>query len=345
MPRRKRVTVLGAGSWGTAIAKICGENTRIHRGLFEEEVRVWVYDEMVEGRWLSEWITSHQINPRYMPGVKLPTNLRAVTELEAAVKDADVLVFVIPHQFLHSICKQMQGKILRTAKAISLSKGAEYHEETKQLWLSSDTIKAELGIETAVLMGANIASEIAEERFSETTVGCYLEQDGEMFRMLFDRPFFRVSVIHDVKGPELCGALKNVIALAAGFCDGLKMGDNTKAAVMRLGLMEMMKFSKTFFTGVLDRTFLESCGVADLITTCAGGRHRRCGEAFVRTGKSWEELEAELLNGQKLQGQETCVDVYRVLSARNMLHEFPLLTRIYKIAFEKAPPASLFEDL
>ena len=108
---------------------------------------------------------------------------------------------------------------------------------------------------------------------------------------------------------------QNIVACAAGFADGLGLGDNTKAAIMRIGLKEMIRFCKTFYPeGMQITTFFESCGVADLITTCYGGRNRRVSEAFVKSGKSIEDLEKELLNGQKLQGYQTCDEVVKMLS-------------------------------
>ena len=108
------------------------------------------------------------------------------------------------------------------------------------------------------------------------------------------------------------------MAVGAGFCDGLQMGDNTKAAVIRLGLMEMIKFCEVFYPAHEHRTFFESCGVADLVTTCYGGRNRKVAEAFARTGKTIDELEKEMLNGQKLQGPETAKEVNVLLKSKNM---------------------------
>lgn len=113
---------------------------------------------------------------------------------------------------------------------------------------------------------------------------------------------------------------QNIVACAAGFADGLGLGDNTKAAIIRIGLKEMIRFCKTFFAeGLQVTTFFESCGVADLITTCYGGRNRRVSEAFVKTGKSIEVLEKELLNGQKLQGYQTCDEVVKMLTVNGHL--------------------------
>ncbi len=140
---------------------------------------------------------------------------------------------------------------------------------------------------------------------------------------------------------ELCGALKNIVAVGAGFVDGLGFGGNTKAAIIRIGLVEMMKFCKTFYKGVKTDTFFESCGVADLITTCYGGRNRKCAEAFVKTGKSWEVLEKELLGGQKLQGTLTAKEVYMVLKNQKLLGEFPFFHKVYLIAYEGEAPAGI----
>lgn len=119
-------------------------------------------------------------------------------------------------------------------------------------------------------MGANLANEVADEKFCETTIGVKDKKMSPILRDLFQTPNFRVVVSDDVDAVEICGALKNIVACGAGFVDGLGLGDNTKAAVIRLGLMEMIKFVDVFYPGSKLATFFESCGVADLITTCYG---------------------------------------------------------------------------
>lgn len=109
---------------------------------------------------------------------------------------------------------------------------------------------------------------VARDEFCESTVGYRIKANGEAFKELLDCPSFRIGLINDVAGVELCGALKNVVALGAGFCDGLELGGNTKAAIIRIGLKETVKFAKMFFSGIKDETFMESCGLADLVTTC-----------------------------------------------------------------------------
>eukprot|EP00069_Balaena_mysticetus_P005994 bmy_18291T0 len=149
--------------------------------------------------------------------------------------------------------------------------------------------------------------------------------------------------------PGLCRGIartRNIVAVGAGFCDGLRCGDNTKAAVIRLGLMEMIAFARIFCKGqVSTATFLESCGVADLITTCYGGRNRRVAEAFARTGKTIEELEKEMLNGQKLQGPQTSAEVYRILKQKGLLDKFPLFTAVYQICYEGRPVQEMLSCL
>jgi len=155
-----------------------------------------------------------------------------------------------------------------------------------------------------------------------------------------------VRQVQAVEAVELCGAVKNIVALAAGFVDGLDMGNNTKAAVMRIGLQETETFIQHFFPAQ-STPLLESCGVADLVTTCFGGRNRKCAEAFARAGgkRKWEEIEAELLNGQKLQGPMTSAELMPVIKANKLEKKLPLLCAVHAISFEGATLPSLFDAL
>uniref|UniRef100_A0A803J4S8 Glycerol-3-phosphate dehydrogenase [NAD(+)] n=1 Tax=Xenopus tropicalis TaxID=8364 RepID=A0A803J4S8_XENTR len=315
-----RVCIIGSGNWGSAIAKVIGNNIK-KCASFQPTVNMWVFEELIEGRKLTEIINQEHENIKYLPGHKLPHNVVAVADLLEATSGADILVFVIPHQFIGGVCDQLAGHIKAEAFGISLIKGVD--EGPDGLKLISEIIREKLAIEMSVLMGANIASEVANEKFCETTIGCKNLQHGQTLKRLIQTPNFRITVVQDCDTVEICGALKNIVAVGAGFCDGLGFGDNTKAAVIRLGLMEMVAFAQLFCKrSVSTGTFLESCGVADLITTCYGGRNRRVAEAFVLTGKSIEELEKELLNGQKLQGPQASREVYKILRQNRSLHKY-----------------------
>ncbi|XP_052003632.1 glycerol-3-phosphate dehydrogenase 1-like protein [Xyrauchen texanus] len=331
-----KVCIVGSGNWGSAIAKIIGTNAqKLQR--FATTVKMWVYEEMVDGKKLSEIINTEHENVKYLPGYKLPENVVAVPELRDAADGADLLVFVVPHQFIRKLCDEMMGCVSEKARGITLIKGID--EGPEGLKLISDIIREKMSIDVSVLMGANIANEVAAEKFCESTIGSKVLESGLLFKELLQTPNFRITVVDDADTVELCGALKNIVAVGAGFCDGLQCGDNTKAAVIRLGLMEMIAFAKLFSKddSVSSTTFLESCGVADLITTCYGGRNRRVADAFARTGKSIEELEKEMLNGQKLQGPLTSAEVYHILKQKGLVDKFPLFTAVYQICFEGKP--------
>merc|ERR1719174_3482872 len=214
--------------------------------------------------------------------------------------------------------------------------------------LISALIQDELKIDCSALMGANIANEIALERFSEATVG-YAENNeaaGELWKKLFHTDYFHVTSVPDVVGCELCGTLKNIVAIGAGFVDGLGLGNNTKAAIMRIGLGEMRMLAQECFPSVQNETFFESAGITDLITTCFGGRNRKCGEAYAKclsagSPKTWEELEAELLGGQKLQGVLTSHEVQEVLKSRGLEAKFPMFTTINRICRGEISPEAI----
>ncbi|KAF4081802.1 hypothetical protein AMELA_G00165340 [Ameiurus melas] len=328
----KKVCIIGSGNWGSAISRIIGQNVKASNR-FAPLVNMWVFEELIDGRKLTDIINKEHENVKYLPGHKLPKNVIAVPDITEAVDGADILVFVVPHQFIGKLCDQMKPHVKPGAIGISLIKGID--EGPSGLTLISDIIRGKLGLDMSVLMGANIANEVAEEKFCETTIGAINDYNGKVFKELMQTPNFRITVVSDSNTVELCGALKNIVAVGAGFCDGLGFGDNTKAAVIRLGLMEMVSFAKIFCSSsVSSATFLESCGVADLITTCYGGRNRRVAEAFVTSGKSIPVLEAEMLNGQKLQGPQTSAEVYKILQKKNMVDKFPLFVSVYQICFE-----------
>lgn len=393
--KKHKVTIVGSGNWGSTIAKIVAENTRLHKDFFEEQVQMWVFEEDVtipheskhydaavgdKPHKLTSIINKCHENVKYLPGVTLPSNIVANPSLMDAVRDSTILVFNLPHQFIGSVCDQVRGHIVPFARGISCIKGVNVSDEGVSLF--SEWIGDGLSIYVGALSGANIASEIAAEKWSETTIAYdpppmdsrapsprlgspvppspsftvtempnvrhrdargrasktrltgvppeYPPLDHECFHMLFHRSYFHVQMVSDVAGVSLGGALKNVVALAAGFVDGRGWGDNAKAAIMRIGLMEMVKFGKEFFgKTVQSATFTESsAGVADLITSCSGGRNFRCARKAVVKGTSVDEVERQDLNGQKLQGTTTAYEVNSFLKARGLEKDYPLFTAV-----------------
>ena len=328
---------------------------------------------------LSEIINTYHENVKYLPGIQLPSNLVANPSVEDAVKDSSILVFNLPHQFIKRISGQLQGHTLPYARGISCIKGVNV--TSSEISLFSEWIGEGLGIYCGALSGANIANEIAQEKWSETTIAYdpppvdsragtptgpsprasltnlvitpveselkdvrgksskvklkavppeYPPLDHAIFKTLFHRPYFHVRMVSDVAGVSLGGALKNIVALAAGFVVGRGWGDNAKAAVMRVGLLEMVKFGKEFF-GEASRaeTFTEeSCGVADMITSCSSGRNFRCAKMAIEKNISIDEVEKSELNGQKLQGTSTAKEVNSFLKARGKEADYPLFTAV-----------------
>ncbi|XP_023333754.1 glycerol-3-phosphate dehydrogenase [NAD(+)], cytoplasmic isoform X3 [Eurytemora carolleeae] len=340
----KKVCIVGSGNWGSAIARLVGYNAARLPDRFNPTVNMWVFEEKVNGRNLTEIINTDHENVKYLPGRKLPENVVAVPDISDAALDADLLIFVLPHQFIKRSCAPLCGKLKPDAKGISLVKGFAT-PPGGGVKLISEVIQSELNLPISVLMGANLANEVADEKFCETTIGATEPGVGEDFKLLFQTSNFRVTVVSDASTVEICGALKNIVACAAGYCDGLQMGDNTKAAAIRLGLKEMIWYGERFYPGGKLSTYLESCGIADLITTCYGGRNRRVSEAFVRTRKPLVELEAEMLNGQKLQGPETAAEVNILLTREGLEDKFPLFTMVHRICTGEQTPEQLINCL
>jgi len=336
----EKIAMIGSGNFGSALVRILGRNALKH-DIFDNTVNMYVHEEMIDGKPLTEIINKTNENVKYLKGAKFTPNVVAVPDIAKACEGATMLCFCIPHQFLKPMVPAIKAAAAPGAKCLSAIKGIDFDENG--VVLISDIIRRELNADCSVLMGANVANDMASDAFCETTIGYKDPANGELFRKAFDDPALKVGTVQDTVGVELCGALKNIVAIGAGFCDGLGYGGNTKAAIIRIGLKEMVKFSKMFYDGIQDDTFLESCGVADLITTCYGGRNRKCAEAFAKHNKqkSLDEIEAELLGGQKLQGTLTALEVNHILKAKGLEHEFPFFTTVYKISYEDTPLSAL----
>lgn len=211
-----RITVVGAGSWGTAVAKKVAENA--HKNGANEIIRLWVRDEKVNGHSLTETINSIHENVKYLPNVKLPKTIVACSDMHAACDGADLLLLVVPHQYLVGVLRELKHSVKPSAIAVSLIKGISFDAEQSRPLLLSDLIRRELQLDRiAVLMGANVASDVADDKtYAEATVASADIEIARSVAELFDSDNFRMQLSTDVSTVELCGALKNVIALGAG---------------------------------------------------------------------------------------------------------------------------------
>ena len=361
---KKKIAVIGSGNFGSAVARHVSRNVAQKKGLqnvWRKQVNMWVMEEtLTDGRKLTEVINSDHVNVKYLPTASLPQNLVAKPELADAVKDASLLIMVPPHQFVRGISRQIAQMLTPKQKkeiiCLSLAKGIEFDKKKKVIRRMSQVFQDETGVKAAqlaALSGANIANEVAADMYADTTIAALSATVRKELFGLFNTNNFVVELSTDVTGVELGGALKNIIAIAAGVIDGLGYGNNTKAAIIRAGLIEMMKFGSFKKLGHVAQkeTFLSSAGIGDLITTCFGGRNRMFGEQL---GKMWkdnpaaarsvslEQLEADLLHGQKVQGAHTAEEVYAVLKAFGLTKAFPVFTSVYEICHKRKDPRTLY---
>ncbi|OQV14072.1 Glycerol-3-phosphate dehydrogenase [NAD(+)], cytoplasmic [Hypsibius exemplaris] len=351
-PGLLKVCIVGSGNWGSAVSKLIGANI-INAPEFDKTVKMYVFEEILDatfgensGKKLTAVINTKHENVKYLKGHRLPDNIVAEPDLVVAAQDADYLIFVLPHQFIGKALDNLTGKIKPSAVGMSLVKGL-YNPEKTNIRLLSTVITDKLKIPMGVLMGANVANEVADGLFCETTIAFKELKQGQIFKKLMQTPDFRITVIKDVTNAELCGALKNIVAFAAGVSDGV-FGEktNTKAAIIRLGLMEMMKFAEQFFPGGTPETFLQSCGIGDLVTSCFGGRNRKVGEAFAASpAKTLDDLSKEMLGGQQLQGARTAEEVNYFLSHKGKEKDFPLFTAVHQICKKEMAPNKLIDAI
>lgn len=326
---KNKVAIIGSGNWGTAIATVIQKAIANNKD-FEKQINMWTFEEMVNNKKLTEIINENNENVKYLPGVNLSKDIVAVPDIEVAIKDSNVLVFVVPHQFIKRVCDKIKHLIRKDAIAVSLIKGIIV--ENNEIKLISDYIKDELGIECGVLMGANIANEIGEGCISEGTLACDNENTSKIMHQVFNSPEYVVTCVKDKNGVELCGTLKNIVSLGYGIGNGINLKTNTKVAILRKGLLEMVKFCKMFYDNVKLETFFESAGIADLFVSSLCGRNFKCGVNLGKN-KSIKEIE-ESMEGQKLQGTLTVKEIYGFLKNKSKESEFPMFVMVYKICFE-----------
>ena len=318
------IGIIGAGSWGTALAWLLSNNgSRVTVwSVIEEEIQM-----LKEGREQKD----------KLPGVILPADMEFTTDLASAVDGKDMLVLAVPSPYTRSTAAKMAPYVKSGQKIINVAKGIE--EST--LMTLSEIIEEEIPqAETAVLSGPSHAEEVGKGIPTTIVVGAKNRQTAEFLQNLFMSPVFRVYISSDVMGIEIGAALKNVVALAAGMADGLGYGDNTKAALITRGIAEIARLGISM--GGRIETFYGLTGIGDLIVTCASmhSRNRRAG-ILIGKGASMEEAMKEV----KL----VVEGVYSAKAGYALSQKYgvsmPIVEQVNRILFEGMPASDAVKEL
>ncbi|HET9985259.1 MAG TPA: NAD(P)H-dependent glycerol-3-phosphate dehydrogenase [Longimicrobiales bacterium] len=323
----EQVAVVGAGSWGTTLANLLAK-----KGY---PVRLWAHDPAV-----AQQIRAARENTTYLPGIPLDPKLEATTSLEDAVRGASVVVSVSPAQFVRGVMTEAAPAIAPDALVVSASKGIEKETLCTMDATLREVLPGRLGAEAAFLSGPSFALEVARERPTAVTVASRSERAALRTQELFQTPYFRVYTTHDVAGVELGGALKNVIALAAGMAAGLGLGHNATAALITRGLAEISRLGVAL--GASPLTFAGLAGMGDLILTCTGelSRNRSVGYALGQ-GKRLPEILAGM--HMVAEGVDTTRAAYAL--ARKVGAEMPIVEEVHAVLFEGRHPREAVENL
>ena len=317
-----KISVLGAGSWGTALSLLLYNNGH--------EVTLWSALE-----YEVEMLREKREHTSKLPGVILPAEMEITTDLKKSLKEPDVAVLAVPSPFTRSTAHQMAPFVRENQKIVNVAKGVE----EKTLMTLSEIIEEEIpNADVCVLSGPSHAEEVGKGIPTTCVVSSRTRETAEYLQGIFMSPVFRVYTTPDILGVELGGALKNVIALAAGTADGL--GDNTKAALITRGIAEIARLGVKM--GAKAETFYGLSGIGDLIVTCASvhSRNRKAG-FLMGQGRTMEEAMKEV---------EMVVEgVYSAKAAKGLAEkyevEMPIITEVNKVLFEGKAASEAVMDL
>lgn len=323
----EKVSVIGAGSWGTAIAFVLAENGH--------DCLLWSRraEQAVE-------INEKHTNESYLHGITLPSNLKATSDLENAVHHSDIIVIAVPTKAIRDLCAEINQLANNAKLIIHVSKGIEPDtlnriSEVIEEELSTDKRKA-----IVALSGPSHAEEVVLRHPTTITAASFDQQAAEHVQDLFMNQYFRVYTNDDLVGVELGAALKNVIALAAGISDGIGYGDNAKAALITRGLAEITRLGVKM--GANPLTFSGLTGLGDLIVTCTSvhSRNWKAGN-LLGQGKSLDEVISGM--GMVIEGVRTTKAAHQ-LSVRYDV-SMPLTEALYSILFDNIPPKEAVDQL
>ncbi len=319
-----KVAVRGAGSWGTAVADILASAGR--------EVRLWGRDPAVVAG-----ITEARRNPRYLRDIHLSAGITATTDLEQAVRDADIIAVAVSSGAVREVIVSAAPEISPSAVVVSLTKGLE--SETLK-WMTQVIEELVPECSVAALSGPNHAEEVSRRIPSATVIAARDESVSRRLQGVFMTSEFRVYRNSDLLGVELAGAVKNVIALAAGISDGLGFGDNAKASLITRGLAEMRRLGAAL--GAESRTFSGLAGMGDLVATCTSrhSRNRAVGERLAK-GQDAQSAQAEL--GMVAEGIRTTAALKELMEQADV--DMPLSRSVYDVVYRGKDPLVCVADL
>jgi glycerol-3-phosphate dehydrogenase (NAD(P)+) len=321
-----KISVIGAGSWGTTLSILLTENSSL-------SVTLWEYDAEY-----AQELSQKRINSVYLPGVNIPKSIYITSSLKEALSGNTALVLAVPSQYLLRVLTRIKKRKITPQWIVSVIKGI-----TSQLKRPSEVISETLGYplrKIAVLSGPSHAEEVSQRIPTAVVVASGNFKLAQYLQKLFLRSYFRVYSNRDVVGVELGGALKNIIALAAGIIDGLGLGDNTKAALMTRGLVELRRIGEAL--GAKEKTFWGLSGIGDLIVTCTSkySRNRKVGEELAK-GKSLKEILRDMV--EVAEGVPTTKAVYKLAHQKKI--EVPITEQVYQVLFKDKPPKKALEEL
>jgi glycerol-3-phosphate dehydrogenase (NAD(P)+) len=323
----QRVAVLGAGSWGTAYAKVLADAGR--------DVVLWCRRESVAAT-----ISADRANPDYLDGVVLPDRLSATVDLEGALAGADAVALAVPSQSLRENLTVFRDLLPDAGPVVSLAKGIEVGTGLRM----SELVERVGHVDPdriVVLSGPNLAKEIALGQPTTTVLACRDRAGAIAVQRASGNHYFRPYTITDVVGAEIAGTGKNIIAVACGIADGLQFGGNTIASLITRGLAELTRLGEML--GASPATFAGLAGIGDLVATCASplSRNRSLGHRL-GTGTSLEAALAAA-GGQVAEGVASCRSV-RDLALRHGI-DMPITEGVYRVCYQRMPPEEMIRML
>ena len=317
------IAVIGAGSWGTTLAYLLAD-----KGY---DVSLWVYEKN-----LAEEIEKTGINSIYLPGIKLPENIKASHQIDDVVEKARYILNVVPAQFTRSVFKEALPYLSDEAIIVSTSKGIE----RGTLLTISRVLKELTGHEIAVLSGPSFAKEVIRKIPTAVTLATEDKNTGFILQEVFNTGSFRVYRHDDVLGVEIGGALKNVMAIASGISDSLSLGHNARASLITRGLVEMTRLGVAI--GAKEKTFTGLSGLGDQVLTCTSTLSRNY-TVGIKLGQGMKLH--DILNQTKsvAEGVETAESAYQLSLKYNI--EMPIVEQVYKVIYEDKDPMIAVKDL